>query len=486
MPAGIGAGTVARPGVAGARALTDPGRALTVPKSARLLSLPTAWPLTGMLVLYPLWWALGLGTLIFFIMAVPMAVWLVRRGRANAAAASPGLRRPSFTAGIALPPAFGLWLAFCAVVVISLLALELDPAGTIPGGLVGRLPGAMFKVAGYAAVTICLLYAGNLTERELSRRRLAKMLAWLFAVTVAGGLLGILAGHFEFTSPLEMLLPPKVAKDGFVKSLVHPSAAQVMDFLGYETPRPAAPWGYTNTWGNNLGILAPFAIVAAWAWPTGRMVRLGAAALLLVALVPAIYSMNRGLWLNLGVAGAFVAVRLLLAGRLWILGAGAALLLTGGILLAATPLGGVVQQRLDNGHSDDGRGYSTEQAVEGVSGSPVIGYGSTRKTIGSGASIAVGATEECPRCGGRVIGGNGQLWQALYAHGIAGAVCYVGFFLVVLWRFRHDRSPLGLAASTAMLLSLTSMFYYNALVTPLALTMLAYALLWRNKRETHS
>ncbi|WP_285666251.1 hypothetical protein [Actinorhabdospora filicis] len=436
-----------------------------VPRPARLLRLPPAWPLTGLLVLYPLWWALGLGTLIFPILAVPMAVWLSRRAK------------------IAVPPGFALWLAFCAVVVISLLALDVDPAGTIPGGLGSRLPGALFRVLGYASVTIMLLYAGNQTERDLPRRRLVAMLVWLFAVTVAGGLLGMFAGHFEFTSPLEMLLPAKVAKDGFVQSLVHPAAAQVMDFLGYETPRPAAPWGYTNTWGNNLGILAPFVVVAAFATPAKAAVRVGALALLAVALVPAVYSMNRGLWVNIGVAGAYLAVRFLLMGRVWILGVLGGVLVAAAIAVTLTPLGGVIQQRLANGHSDDGRGYSTEQALTGVWESPVIGYGNTRKTLGSGASIAVGATEDCPRCGGRVIGGNGQLWQAIYAHGIAGALTYVGFFCWVLWRFRKDRSAIGLAASVAMLLSLTSMFYYNALYTPLALTFMAYALLWRNQRE---
>ena len=434
-----------------------------IPKAVRLFRLPPAWPLTALLALYPLWWALGFGTLIFPILAVPMAVWLARRPR------------------IALPPGFGLWLAFCITVVLSLLALDLNPPGTIPGSLGSRLPGALFRVVGYASVTICLLYAGNLSERELSRRKLVKLLAWLFAVTVAGGLLGMFAGHFEFTSPLELLLPQKIAKDGFVQSLVHPAAAQVMDFLGYETPRPAAPWGYTNTWGNNLAILMPYAAIAAWAYPTRTAVRVGAALLLVVSLVPAVYSMNRGLWVNIGVALLYLVVRGVMAGKLWVLGAATAAVLAGVLVFTVTPLGGVVQDRLAHGHSNDGREYSTEQAIEGVAGSPVIGYGNTRKTIGSGASIAVGATEDCPRCGGRVIGGNGQLWQSLYAHGIAGAVCYVGFFLVVLWRFRKDRSAIGLAGSIAMLLSLTSMFYYNALVTPLALTMLAYALLWRNR-----
>ena len=37
------------------------------------------WPLTALLVLYPLWWALGMGTLAVFLLAVPMALQLWRR-----------------------------------------------------------------------------------------------------------------------------------------------------------------------------------------------------------------------------------------------------------------------------------------------------------------------------------------------------------------------------------------------------------------------
>ena len=28
-----------------------------------------------------------------------------------------------------------------------------------------------------------------------------------------------------------------------------------MNLLGGDAPRPAAPWGYTNTWGNNFCLL---------------------------------------------------------------------------------------------------------------------------------------------------------------------------------------------------------------------------------------
>ena len=58
------------------------------------------------------------------------------------------------------------------------------------------------------------LYAGNLTGRELPRRRLVFLLAWLFAVTVAGGLLGVFDGRLSFSSPLELALPQHPAQPG--------------------------------------------------------------------------------------------------------------------------------------------------------------------------------------------------------------------------------------------------------------------------------
>ena len=78
------------------------------------------------------------------------------------------------------------------------------------------------------------------------------------------------------------------------------------------------------------------------------------------------------------------------------------------------------------------------------------------------------------------VGGNGQLWQLLYAHGAVGTVAYLGFFGYGLYRFRRDRSAIGLAGSTAIVGTFAAMIWYNALVTPLAFALLAYALLWRN------
>src|SRR2546430_9186097 len=90
-----------------------------------MLPLRAGWPLTGILLLYPLWWALGLGVLVFPLAALPMAVILIRRRRAG--------RR------LAVPPGFAFWLLFLVVVVVSIGALGEDPPGTVPGSAAGRL-----------------------------------------------------------------------------------------------------------------------------------------------------------------------------------------------------------------------------------------------------------------------------------------------------------------------------------------------------------
>ncbi|HET6213711.1 MAG TPA: hypothetical protein VFE14_12680 [Micromonosporaceae bacterium] len=445
-----------------------PVRPPRLPPSRSQPLLRPGWPLVALLLLYPLWWVLGLGVLIFPILAVPMLVALVRQHAAG---------RP-----VRLPPGFALWALFLLVAVVGIAALGADPSGTVPATAASRLVAVLFRLGEYAGLTVLLVYAGNLTRAELPQRRLVGLLGWLFAVTVAGGLLGVFAGHFAFTSPVELLLPHGVRAKGFVQSLVHPSAAQVMEILGHPSPRPAAPWGYTNTWGNNFCLLVVWFVAAVWGFATSRRIRVLAAGCLAVSVVPAIYSLNRGLWIGLGLIAGHVAIRLGLRGRLWAIGGLAAAAAALAAALAVTPLGGVVGDRLDNGKSNGVRMYLTERAITGATESPVIGFGSTRNTQGGRNSIAVGESDDCERCGNFTVGGNGQLWQLLFAHGLVGTAAYLGFFGYGIWWFRRDHSAIGLAGSAALISSFAAMFWYNSLVTPLAFMFLAYALLWRNVR----
>lgn len=414
-----------------------------------------------LLGLYPLWWTLGLGVLIFPILALPMAISLFRRHRAG---------RP-----VLLPPGFVLWLIFYAVLVAGIFALGAEPPGAVAAGFQDRIVGAAYRLVLYACLTILLVHAGN----HARPRMLIILLAWLFVVTVAGGLAGTLAGHFEFNSPLELLLPNEIRGRGFVRSLVHPQLAQIHDIVGDPKPRPAAPWGYTNTWGNNYCLLAPWFLVAA-GFAKRSAGRLLAVVVFFLSLVPVVLSLNRGLWIGLGVLLLYFGVRQAIAGRTRVLAVTAAAVAAAGLLTAASPLSDVISSRLDNGKSNGVRMFLTERAVAGLAESPVLGFGSTRNTIGGRNSITVGESEACERCGNFTIGGNGQLWQLLFAHGAVGSLAYFGFFGYGLWRFRRDRSAIGLAAGATIVSSFVASLWYNSLVTPLAFTFLGYVLLWRN------
>ena len=67
---------------------------------------------------------------------------------------------------------------------------------------------------------------------------------------------------------MEMILPGARTNE-FLNSLVHPSLTTTSDFLGYEQPRPKAPFAYANAWGNNLGLLLPYFVYSAWTDRTG-------------------------------------------------------------------------------------------------------------------------------------------------------------------------------------------------------------------------
>jgi hypothetical protein len=415
-----------------------------------------------MLGLYPLWWFLGLGALAFIVFAVPMAVELGRRRR------------------LTVPRGFGFWLLFLVWTAASLLMFPLSPPNTLAGSAGGRMLGIALNLASYLAATAALLYVANLPREDFSQRRLLRLLSTLFVVTVAGGLLGVVAPRFQFSAPLEALLPHSVRNNNYTQALVHPAAAQIQNVLGGERGRPAAPFGYANFWGNNFAILLPWWIVFMSA---GRSrLRKGLALVLCaVALIPVVYSLDRALWLALVGAAAYGLVRTMRASSLTrAVYIGGAIVVAGVFLL--TPARTIVAARASHGASNGVRAFLTEAAVSGAEHSPVVGYGGTRKTRGSNQSIAVGPTLACPLCGELGIGSNGQFWEVLFAQGFVGAALYVLFFVSTFRAFVSHRAPIAIAGSLVILLALFLMFFYIALPSSLVLTMIGVGAMIRETR----
>jgi hypothetical protein len=255
----------------------------------------------------------------------------------------------------------------------------------------------------------------------------------------------------------------------------------VQSVLGHQAPRPKAPFDYTNVWGANLTILGVFLIVAWWIYGTRRQ-RLAVVPLLLFALVPFIYSLNRGAWIGVGLLALWVALSTAVRGNFRLLGGIAAAVAAGLLIVALSPLHTVVSERLAHPKSNGIRNNLSQEAYVGARSSPILGYGSDRLSIGSANSIAVGKTKNCSNCGNAGIGSNGAFWLILFAQGFVGVGLFSMFFVVVAFRGRRDPTPLGIAATGAVGVSLFYNFFYPGAGSSLAFYMIAVGLLWRNEQ----
>lgn len=436
----------------------------SVVSGSRRALLPAGWPLSLLFLGFPLWWVTGLSSFIFLIAAVPMVFHLVRYR------------------AVAVPRGFGLWLLFLMWMMAGVAVLWVDAPGAVPGGGASRLFVFGYRAAWYLAVTIVLLYIGNLTEEELSNLRITRLLGFMFVVVVAGGLLGVLAPHFEFRSLMEIILPRRLAENGFMQSAIHPAAANIQTFLGYEEARPIAPFAYANAWGANYSLYLPF-FVLAWFGRAAGWRRYLAPVILLASVWPVVHSLDRGLWIGLALITIYVVLRLAAAGHEWALRGLIAVIIVTTIVLLASPLQGLFEQRLATPHSNDRRSQLMLETVRStLHGSPVLGFGSTRDVQGAFSSIAIGDRPGCEACSVPPFGTQGHLWLVVFSQGFVGTVLFLSFFAIRFRRHRRDRSPYAIAGCCVLLLFALYLTIYDMLEAPLFTVMITLALLWRLER----
>src|ERR1022692_4439637 len=428
-----------------------------------------AWPVTALLVGYPLWWALGVADFMWIVLAIPMASRLL-------AWRSHDSRR------LRLPPGFGVWLLFLLWTVASLAMIKLTAPGTVQSPVSHRLIAYADRTTTYVAITVLLLYVGNLTESELSRRKLAALLGVLAVYTTVFGVAGILLPNLQFSSPTLQLIPHELRNNNFIQAQMHPALTQIQDVFGTTTyqGRPKAPFDYTNTWGECLTITVPWLLLVCLAAGTRRWLRILGWTALVLALVGLVYSLNRGAWIAAGFSVGYLAMRLAARGRVAVLGGLIALMALLVIVGVASPLGQVISLRLQNGPSNTIRSSLFALSEQDGLASPILGYGDTRQQRGSPLSIAIGPTQLCPTCGQAAVGSTGQFSLVLICTGFVGVFLYFGFFAFGAWRYWRDPTGYGMVGVLVILLSFIYVLTYDAVAAPLGLTMLAYAMLWRN------
>ncbi|MCU1638925.1 MAG: hypothetical protein JWL94_1572 [Microbacteriaceae bacterium] len=392
------------------------------------------WPVAAIFFGYPLWWVLGIGDLAYPMLAAVMVVYLVRRRRVD------------------VPRGFGIWLLFLLWMAFSVIGVDTS----------GRLLGFLFRASMYVAVTVLFLYVYN-ARATLTARYLAGLLTGFWLVVVAGGFIGILVPGFTFTTPMSFVIPDWLASNDLIRSMVYREVAQ-WNPNGYfqMDPRPSAPFLYTNGWGNAYSLLMP--IVVAYLLEVRRERRFWwLLAAVPLSFVPAFLTLNRGMFIGLGLALAYVTVRLVLRGSFRALVAMLGLAVVIVIAMNVLSVGDRVTSRVETGSSTEDRASLYQETFERTLESPMFGYGAPKPSEQGLLSA----------------GTQGQIWMLMFSHGFPGAFLFTAWLAVAYFRSIRERDPMGVACNTVLLVILVEILYYGVMTTGLAIAMMAAAMVMR-------
>ncbi len=398
-------------------------------------TLPRGWQAYALFCLLPLWWLLGFSMFMWPVLVAPLLGAMVL-GRWKVLA----------------PRRFGLFLLLIAWMIASGFEVQ--------GGQ--RLLAWGWRLSFFICGAILLLFIYNIPRRRLPTRSITNSLAAYWVIVVMGGWFGVIAPNFQLKSFAESVLPKSVVNNQYVYSHVHLQFAEVQHFLGFPIGRPETFFAYTNAWGSAFAILTPFAI-AAVTTTTNRAWRNILVISMFAAVVPVVFSLNRGLWLSLGVGIMYAAVRLsanrdfrLVRG---IVGATVCIV----VLLVATPLGGLATSRFSHQTGDTGRLQRDQAATQQVLNHPVLGYGAPTQNTVAGQSA---------------IGTESEVFLLVYSHGIPALAMFFIWFAYTLVRSARYRNPDAFWAHVVILIAMIQSPYYE-LTERMPLIMVAAAICYR-------
>jgi hypothetical protein len=419
--------------------------------------LPLGWPLYFLFGGLFVWWFLGVSGFVQAMFAVPLLLALVFRFR-----------------GVAMPRAFWYWLMFLLFMFASASQLS---------GLDNALSWS-WRMSIYVGSTIMFLFVYNTPRQVLPARKIMNVLAAFWVLAVIGGLLGMALPNHTFHSLMQSVMPGKLQANAFVRALIAPSTTGGNSFPGLGIFRVKAPFIYTNQWGSAFALTLPFAF-AVITQARRSLTRVTFIGLLILAIVPLVFSLDRGSWLSAAAGSAYGISRLAASGRgrsRRMAKAARALLLTG-VLAAAlvliSPLGGYVLTRLNAGYGDTHRQLLYSSSLTLIKRSPILGFGSP-------VSLNVLNPAAPP---GPSIGTHGSIWTVMVSNGIPALIFFGLWFLYAFLKtFRRISSAGGrdpeahFWCHVVIFTAIIQLPYYELLPWGLPIVMIAAATALRERR----
>jgi polysaccharide biosynthesis protein PslJ len=367
--------------------------------TVRTARLPR-WPLTAMFGLMPLWWALGVWYFVWPFFGVLLFALMATRGR------------------VRLPTGTALWLVFLGIIAISAIRLE----------RVTALYTFTLRFGWLVTALLVGIYVYNLARDGVPWSRIANPLAVYWLATVALGWLGVLAPRLSVPSPFLLVLPDGLANTRFIQDIARLDATEFNPLSANPIYRPAAPYPYTNNWGTAYAFLVPF-VLAYLASVRGGKMRIALLVSLPLSVVPAFLTLNRGMFVGLGVGLLYLLVRELARGRVRLMLPVGALVLVAWLFTLFIPVAELITRRTSTTDTTSDRFDLYAQTWAAVMHSPLLGFGQPATVDTTHAAEPLGT--------------QGMTWQLLYSHGILATICLYVLFAVIARRMAAAVTPAG-------------------------------------------
>jgi hypothetical protein len=187
---------------------------------------------------------------------------------------------------------------------------------------------------------------------------------------------------------------------------------------------------------------------------------------MVASIVPVIFSLNRGLWLSLGLALMYAMFRFWLRGdfqqALKVILAFAVV----GAVLVVSPLGDLATSRFSHKTGDTGRVERDLGAQEKIADSPILGFGAP-----------LGAVQS-PTHKQSNLGTESEIFLLVFSHGVPGLALFLIWIFYTLFRSGRWRSPWCFWAHVTILVACIQLPYYD-ITERIPLVMVAAAIAYR-------